>query len=422
MAGNKLQTIFQNRLFQNLSVVFSENIITRALNFVIILLLSLHLGPQEYGKYSYLFVNIAFCSALFDFGMENTAVRFTAKDKTKTTVYFGLYLTVKLSILLLICAALILFGKDVLHLLGRSDMAPYLPYFIVGFLGESLLFVNDTYLQAIQRFKLRAIINITRFITSLLFIAALYVNHAIMLKYVCFLFFLPLLISIFFIVKYVLFLKAYLVQRIDRQVLKEIFHYEKWMFMISIPNNTLGRIDFLMISIWVAYDQLGIYNVAFQLSAIVAFLPFVLSKVMLPSMAELKPADVVAFTRKMIKPTLIICAGMLLLIPLARPVITIVLGPSYEPSISILQFMLVSAIIAFGLIPIEQAIYSLGMPKFITVGKCVQILVIVLLITATVPFLGAIWAAISVAIARLLYGVLISLFYRNYTKKTFSAQ
>ncbi|MBB3067970.1 O-antigen/teichoic acid export membrane protein [Paenibacillus baekrokdamisoli] len=390
---------------------------TKALSFIIILLLSVNLGPEDYGKYSYLFVNIAFCSALFDFGMENTAVRFSAKDKENTNVIFGLYLFTKLSIIFIVIGVVFFFGSFIFTLLGREDIIQYIPYFIIGFLGESLLFVNDTYLQAVQKFKLRAMINIFRYIFSLLFILLLYLNHAILLKYVIFLYLLPLLISVFFLSKYIYFLKSYFSKRIVRVMLLDIVHYEKWMLMVSIPNNTLGRIDFLMIAIWVAYDQLGIYNVAFQLSAIVAFLPFVLSKVMLPTLSELSPEKVVAFTKKILKPTLYISLGMLVLIPLARPVISLILGSKYLPSVSILQFMLLSAIIAFALIPIEQAIYSLGKPKFITIGKCVQIVLIVLLITVTVPYWGLIWAAISVAIARLLYGIILFRLYSSYTKK-----
>jgi O-antigen/teichoic acid export membrane protein len=417
MVNSSKSSFLQNRLFRNLSIVFSENIITKALNFLIILLLSINLGPEDYGKYSYLFVNIAFCSAFFDFGMENTAVRFSAKDKENTNVFFGLYLFTKLVIIFAVISVLFCFGNYIFGWLGRDDIIKYIPYFIVGFLGESLLFVNDTYLQAIQKFKLRAMINIFRYIISLLFILLLYLNQAINLKYVFFLYLLPLLISIFFLVKYIHFLKSYFSKRVARDMFLEIIHYEKWMLMVSVPNNTLGRIDFLMISIWVAYDQLGIYNVAFQLSAIVAFLPFVLSKVMLPTLSELSPQKVVEFTKKILKPTMYISVGMLVLIPLARPVISIILGSKYMASISILQYMLLSAIIAFALIPIEQAIYSLGKPKFITLGKCVQIVLIIVLITITVPYWGLTWAAISVAVARFLYGIILFKLYSSYTKK-----
>ncbi|RUS42610.1 lipopolysaccharide biosynthesis protein [Cohnella sp. AR92] len=406
----------RRKLFRHLGIVFSENVATKAMNFVIILLLSVHLGPGDYGKYSYIFVNVAFCAAFFDFGMENTAVRFSARDKNSTNVLFGLYALAKLTIVGVVTLALALFGEQIFTLLGKPEMVPYLPYFIVGFIGESLLFVNDTYLQAIQRFKLRAMINIGRFLLSLFFVGALYLVDDLKLEYALLLYYLPIAMSLFFLPKYASFLKSYFTARLRKEALAEVLHYEKWMLLVSIPTNTLGRIDFLMIALWVTYDQIGIYNVAFQLSAIVAFLPFVLSKVMLPSLSELTPSRVVSFTRGLAKPTLLISAGMFALIPLARPVINLILGASYQPAITILQFMLVSAIVAFALIPIEQALYSLGRPKYITVGKCVQIVFIVILISLTVPTLGLVWAAVSVAIARLLYGLLLLGMYMSFAR------
>ena len=177
--------------------------------------------------------------------MENTAVRFSAKDKENTNVFFGLYLFTKLIIIFVVISVIFFFGHSIFGWLGRKGIIEYIPYFFVGFLGESLLFVNDTYLQAIQKFKLRAIINIFRYIISLLFILLLYLNQAILLKYVFFLYLLPLLISVFFLLKYVHFLKSYFSKKIARNMFLEIIHYEKWMLMVSIPNNTLGRIDFL---------------------------------------------------------------------------------------------------------------------------------------------------------------------------------
>lgn len=86
-----LNKYVNHSLFKNLSIVFLESIITKALSFISILILSRQLGPEDYGKYSFVFVTVAFCSAFFDFGMENTAVRFSARDKGKMQSIFGLY-------------------------------------------------------------------------------------------------------------------------------------------------------------------------------------------------------------------------------------------------------------------------------------------------------------------------------------------
>ncbi|PFI51398.1 hypothetical protein COI73_04470 [Bacillus cereus] len=412
-----LNKYFNHSLFKNLSIVFLESIITKALSFISILILSRQLGPEDYGKYSFVFVTVAFCSAFFDFGMENTAVRFSAKDRGKIQSIFGLYFFTKIIITVTVITGLILFGSHIFSNQGKDEIIQYIPYLIVGYVGESLLFVNDTYLQAIQRFKLRALINICRYLTLILIVLSLLLNNMLLLKYVFILYFIPIIISLPFAFKYFKFIKIYFSSHFPKKLLKEIIHYEKWMLMISIPNNVLGRIDFFMISIWVTYEQIGVYNAAFQLSAIVSFLPFAFGKVMLPTMSELDEREVVRKTKKIIKPTVIVSVLMLCMVPLVPLIVPFFLGEKYLGAVTILQIMLISAILGFIIVPIEQAIYSLGKPMFITLGKYIQMGLIILLIFLTVPSFGVIWAAISVALARLLYSVILIKMYLNYKNR-----
>ena len=138
MQDSLFQKIISSKLFKNLSVVFSETVVTKILNFVIILLLTRQLGPEEYGKYSFIFVTMAFCSSFFDFGMENTAVRFANKKSETRNSIFGLYLFVKMLILFGIILVLMLFGGQFFALIHKSELTKYIPFLIIGILGESL--------------------------------------------------------------------------------------------------------------------------------------------------------------------------------------------------------------------------------------------------------------------------------------------
>ncbi|MFE6588628.1 lipopolysaccharide biosynthesis protein, partial [Bacillus mobilis] len=194
-----LNKYFNHSLFKNLSIVFMESIITKALSFISILILSRQLGPEDYGKYSFIFVTVAFCSAFFDFGMENTAVRFSAKEKGRMQSIFGLYFLTKVIVTTTVVTVLILFGSYIFSSQGKAEITQYLPYLIVGYVGESLLFVNDTYLQAIQKFQMRALINIFRYLTLVLIVLSLLLNNMLLLKYVFILYCIPIIISLPFI-------------------------------------------------------------------------------------------------------------------------------------------------------------------------------------------------------------------------------
>lgn len=403
MQDSLFQKIISSKLFKNLSVVFSETVVTKILNFVIILLLTRQLGPEEYGKYSFIFVTMAFCSSFFDFGMENTAVRFANKKSATRNSIFGLYLFVKMLILFGIILVLMLFGGQFFALIHKSELTKYIPFLIIGILGESLFFVNDTYLQAVQKFTLRAYLNICKYSLSLIFIVILFLEKLLYLKYVFCMYFIPLGITILFIPKYIEFLKNYFSKNLPTEMLKEIFNYEKWMFVLSIGTNTLQKIDFFMISYWVSYIQIGIYNAAIQLAAVVSFLPYVFGKVLLPKLAEMENPEICSFIKKSDKILILACIVMTLCIPLTDFVVPVLLGEQYVLSIPVLKILLFAFILTFYVAPTEQALYALGLPKIITQGRYIQLFTLIGLNFLMIPKFGIVGSAFSVLMIRILY-------------------
>lgn len=403
MQDSLFQKIISSKLFKNLSVVFSETVVTKILNFVIILLLTRQLGPEEYGKYSFIFVTMAFCSSFFDFGMENTAVRFANKKSETRNSIFGLYLFVKMLILFGIILVLMLFGGQFFALIHKSELTKYIPFLIIGILSESLFFVNDTYLQAVQKFTLRAYLNICKYSLSLIFIVILFLEKLLYLKYVFCMYFIPLGITILFIPKYIEFLKNYFSKNLPTEMLKEIFNYEKWMFVLSIGTNTLQKIDFFMISYWVSYIQIGIYNAAIQLAAVVSFLPYVFGKVLLPKLAEMENPEICSFIKKSDKILILACIVMTLCIPLTDFVVPVLLGEQYVLSIPVLKILLFAFILTFYVAPTEQALYALGLPKIITQGRYIQLFTLIGLNFLMIPKFGIVGSAFSVLMIRILY-------------------
>ncbi|MDD3013297.1 MAG: flippase [Candidatus Gastranaerophilales bacterium] len=399
---NILLNQLKNSLIKNFSITFAETIITKGINLVNILLLTRILGPEDYGKYSLLFVSMIFLSGFLDFGMENTAVRFSVKEKSQKNSIFGLYFITKLCILVFITLVLACFGKSIFIAFNKTDLVQYIPFLIFGLIGESLFFVNDTYLQAMQQFKLRAAINISRYLISLMYISVLVFHKILLLKYIFFIYLIPLCFSVVFIFRYIDFIKSFIRNKINKPLFQDILNYEKWMFNLAIGNNVLTRIDFFMISFWVKYDQIGIYNAAFQLSSIVSFLPFILGKVMLPKMSELDASETFAYVRKSIKPLAFASLVIVCFIPVAAFFVPVLLGAEYKQSTLILQILLFAFVILLLTVPFEQALYSLGKPKLISLAKYIQIFVIIILNTLTIPRYGINWAAINVVITRII--------------------
>ncbi len=404
---NYLQKISKSQFVKNLGITFSENIITKIMGFFITLMLIRNLGPQNYGVYSFVFVNICVFSSLFDFGMENTAIRFSNYNKEKQNAVFGLYFLTKSIILVLCFLVIILFGEKLLIGFNKPELIKFLPFFVLGFLGESLFFVNDTYLQAIQKFKLRAIINITRYIVLLCFVSWLCFTKLVLLKYIMFVFIIPLLFTLFFIPRYIVFIKSYFLQKFSKPFLTEIFHYEKWMFVLATLSSVASRIDIYMLSIWVSYAQLGIYSAAFNLVSIVSFLPNVLGKVMLPKMAETKVNDLFKLTIGIVKPIAVLSLLLTPIIPLFPYIVPLLFGPKYNDSVIIVQILAVLTLLSMILLPFEQALYPLGKPKYSTILRFIQLIITILINFIFIPRFGIVAAALNLVFAKIIYGILL---------------
>jgi len=408
-------------LLKNLSITFTENIITKGLSFLTILMLTRTLGPEEYGKYSFVFVTVAMCSALFDFGMENTAVRFAAREKEKTQSIFGLYLLVKLGTLLSLVLFFAFGGNWLFGLMNKTEVSQFIPYLIAGLIGESLFFVNDTYLQAKQRFQFRAILNIARYSAALLYIAALLTGHWMILQAVFLIYMVPLLFSMVFLGKYWGFIRTFLKEGLPSDLFKEIGGYERWMLIYSAAYNLLGRVDFFMLGFWVHFQQLGIYNAAYQLCSIVSFLPMCLGKVLLPALSELPEQEVFQKTRKLIRMTFLICLAASALIPLTNWFVPLLLGKAYASAVPILQILLLAFILSLLSMPYEQSLYSLGRPKVLSIGRYLQLLLIVVLNLCIMPSAGLSYGAYVVALTglagRIMYLFYARAFYLQYERR-----
>ncbi len=403
-------------LVRNLGLTFFEAVVTKGLNFFMILALTRTLGPADYGKYSFIFVAVTLLSALFDFGMENTAVRFSARDKSEKYPIFGLYLSLKLGILGVVILFLILTQGWLFQILNKSELIVFLPFLIVGLLGESLFFVNDTYCQANQWFQLRAILNIVRFSICFLFIGILIFYNQLQLHWVLYVYWIPLLFSLLFSKQYVQFLSAFWKSHLPTSLMTEITGYQKWMLVYSVANNLLSRLDFLMLGLWVSYAQLGLYNAAVQLCAIIAFLPLVLGKVLLPTLSGLSETQVFQVSEKIIQYTLILVLAALTLIPMSPFVIPILFGKQYQASIGVFQILVMAYAAGLMSMPFEQTLYSLGKPDVLCTSRYWQLAIILLLNIIMIPLWGLYGAAVGTFVGRLLYLLQVRVHYLRYQK------
>ena len=406
-----LKSLLKNKFLQNINVILIENIVSKGINFVIILLLTRLLTPDIYGKYSFISVFVIASATIFDFGMDNTSIRFAAKEKKYNKSVFGLYFLVKAMFAVFIAAIIYLFAASIFTKIGKPEIIEFIPFLIFGAIGEYFLLVNDAYFQSVERFKFRAFVNISRYILALIYVVILYFLGKFSLNLILYIYFIPLIICLAFTFNYVTFVKSLMSNFLPKNILKDIFNYEKWMFFLSIANTLLIRIDIIMLSIWVGFDKIGIYNAAFQLACVVSLLPMAVEKVMLPKLSGLNKGNIIFFTKKSFKTIFILALIILLFIPLTWFIPGLIYGKQYNEAGLVLQILLIGFLLSFILLPLDQAFFAFGKPKFNTLSKYLQLFMIIILNILTIPTLGYIWAAINVVIARLVYALILGIFF-----------
>lgn len=412
-----IESILSDRFIKNINYTFIENFVSKAFNFLIILFLTRILAPENYGKFSFVAIAIIACATIFDFGMDNTVIRFSSKEKKYDKSIFGLYFVTKIALSLVIVGIFLLFANHIFTAIDKVEIIKFIPIMLIGALGEYFLLINDAYFQSIQRFGLRAIVNISRWFIALLFIIILYLTGNLILDYVLYIYFIPVIVCLIFSFNYYSFLKGFFSLKIPVKIIKEIIQYELWMFFVSIANTLLIRIDIIMLSIWVSFSKIGIYNAAFQLCNVVALLPLALERVMLPKLSELEKPEIFEFSNKAMK---IIALGAILIfcvIPFLGFLPVILYGKDYVEAGLILQILLVCTTISFLILPIDQAFFALGKPRYNAISKYSQLFLVIIACFITIPHLGYIWAAISVLIGRIIYALLMSsLYFKEYHK------
>jgi O-antigen/teichoic acid export membrane protein len=308
-------------------------------------------------------------------------------------------------------------------MMHKAAVISYLPFLIMGLIGESLFLVNDTYLQANQKFQLRAAINITRYTVALIYVGLLLLGHHVALQYVFYVYLVPLVFSLIFLKQYIAFIRVYIRERMDVSLFKEMFNYERWMFIYSVAYNLLSRVDFFMLGFWVGFHQLGIYNAAFQLCSIVSFLPMALGKVLLPALSELEDREIFRKGKKLVRATTLVCVAATVSIPLTYWLVPLLLGKAYAASVYILQILLLGFILSLMAMPYEQSLYSLGQPKILSMGRYLQLMIIVVLNLLFMPTFGATYGIYVVAltglVGRVMYLIFSRYYYLHYQNRVF---
>lgn len=394
-----LRKIRKNKTVKNLNIVFIEMIISRGISLVIFILLARALGPEQYGVYSLITVSILFLVSFLDFGVENIAVRFSGRYENERENIFGLYFLSKSVIISIVLLLFVLMPDLVPKLLNKPQVQKYLFIIFIGFVIESYRFILVSYFQSMEKFFVRAWINIVTFSLRLIVIFYLVTLSADSVKTISLVFAFSGLPAIcFFFHKFIDFAKALVTSKKEKSMLVEMLSYGKWIILAALPMQLMIRLDFYIVTRFSTYEDMGIYQSAVQLISLFSFIPFVFGTVLLPKVSKYRDFErIKLFVKKTLTVGIPITILFLGMIPLSEFLVALFLGEKYMRSAPIFQILLLSFSFRFWNVLLGTVFYSLGKANYMALGAYIQLILFAVSALILVPKLmlyGVAWSRV----------------------------
>jgi O-antigen/teichoic acid export membrane protein len=303
---------------------------------------------------------------------------------------------------LLIAGVMYGFGPELAELLfHRSDAAPLLTAVAAGILGDMVLRAILIVLQAGQRFvafvALEGALQVMRFAAVLVLWATetMSVEMAIG-SYAA--------ASAIAAAGGLLLLPRGLLSGIGAGwgEARELLHYLKWMMpgmMVAALNE---RFDLFLVNEWTGPEAAGLYGAMLTLALVPDLVSGCLSSVLQPRIVQMMQSGrfrAVLRMFLMIGVPVCIC-GMLVAVPLAAPVIGLVLGPAYLPGVPAFLWVLAGTMFWLAVAPLPLTLLAVAVPSRMFLMTLFQSAILLALGLVLLPLLGLVGMAQTVFVVR----------------------
>ncbi len=419
---NKIKEVVQrSQTIINIAVTFISRIITAMMLFLIAVMVSRHFGVEAKGIFTMFFFLPELIFNIGHLGIGNSNVFYIAQDKELSKKIF--YNTIDQTTLL--SSALILLFLT-FYWLNPNIMGKLNPMYIYWSLVLVPFMFLEKYLQSIfvgnQRFKLFNLLliisKIATFITAFILI---YIYHqtlqSVLIAYSIFTILLPLWYLVICIRQYGFKLSF------DRALFRQTIVFGLKSYGICIFGYLILRADTYMLNVMRGLNDVGLYSVATNFFDGMNLLASSIALVLFPLMSENKTNNY-AILRKGLRVIMIIMIPTIFLTMLfIRPVIGLLFGPAFLPSVGAF-YILSAALIFWSMLSIINQYYaSIGLPTFMLFLWLGGLILNVGLNFIFIPKYGILAAASSSLLTYFLlwlisYIIINNKKYKNVNKKT----
>lgn len=392
------------------SVIFGTGV-GRGISFLTTLILARSLGLAGFGVFSIFFTVFIFVWQLPTI-LDAIYVRYAkAEDGHERIDYIRTAFFLKgIIVLFLLALSYPLASLLAMKIFNRPELLNYLTAAIIGGCFLSLFTSIAGIFQAEEKFHIFAILNVIFYISVFALI--------VMIKVFNFPFTVSSVVSAYTATAVIIGLSAvvYLFRitkppfTINISLLFNMVHFGKWLVGNIFVELLAQRLDVLVLARIVSYEELGVYSAAVRVAMFAILLTSAATAIFMPKGCEsLKSKQ---HLKRYFRDSLVISSSLTVVITgiivFAPLLIRLLFGVDYLGSIPAARLLLLDAIFVLLYTPFGIIFYAKGNSRIIFVFAFTRLALTVLAMLIFIPLMGALGAALSLAISSFLCLIIVA--------------
>ena len=388
----------------------------QGMTFILPLAIAKILSPEGFGSYSLSMMIVFFFTSAFIASSQTPFVVYANEELKKTKKInksFSVQLLFLLSSIIFFIILTFVFSSYIINFANISNLQ--LAFLFLAYLGIGLNSVIENLFLALNKRINHSLYSLAIGIVNVVLLLLFYFQNNLNLNTIFLIYFLSSIISSF------LFLHKIDITIIfpfvfDKKLFREMFQWTRWQIMGLTAVYFINWGDNLVLRYFVSMEEIGAYNLGYQVFKGLISLTFILNSYFLPFIShnindKEKISNYLYVKRPKIMLTGIFCIILLyIIIPKS---FAWIYGDIYTESVTILKILLIGNIIALYNVFYTPILNSLKKYKFSQLSNIVHIIINVLLNVVLIPIIGAVGAAVATVIAYFCKTVMFELYFYN---------
>ncbi len=399
---------FQNRgvrqtIAKNVFWLTISQIASRLIRAIIIIYAARSLGASEYGLFSYLLGLAGFFTIFSDVGVNQIVTREVTQKPDQRSTYFSTAFWIKI-VLFLFTAALIIFIAPYFSKIQKA--AGLLNFVALIVIFDGLREFCIAFFRAKEKMELEALsLILTNAAITILGFIALYFSATS--KSLTFSYAVATLIGS---LSAVIILRndfKKIISYFDRNLIKHIITSAWPIALVGIIGAFMLNTDIIMLGWWRTSEEIGFYSASQKIIQMLYSLPAILAGAIFPTLSRLAGQKDNDKVRQLMEISMV--SVLLIAIPmaiggivLARPIIELIYGAEYLPSVPVFQILIATTLIIFPSTLIGNSILAYNKQKRLAVYMGIAAIGNIIFNSILIPIYGIIGASIATIVAQFL--------------------